>query len=132
MAIARYGDDIDAVLAQQAQRFGVGRLFDDHRIARRQQALHHQTDGVLRAVGDQHLFRLRGDALRAEDAAQRIAQRVVAAVFPVAEGLFRMAAEHRQQHFAKRLQRKHLRAADAGGEVDQPLRQRGVGVAVQP
>ncbi|MNP66621.1 hypothetical protein D3C76_1623490 [compost metagenome] len=87
---------------------------------------------MLRAVGDQHLFGTGGDTLRGQDPAQRVAQRVVTTIITIAEGLFRMTAEDRQQDLAERLKREHLGTTDASGKVDDVLWQRNIRITVQP
>ncbi|MNC58551.1 hypothetical protein D3C81_1218450 [compost metagenome] len=72
------------------------------------------------------------NALRGEDPSQRIAQRVVATVFAIAESLFRMAAEHRQQDLAELFLWENFRTADTGSKVDDAVRQRDIGVTIQP
>lgn len=76
----------------QARR-AVARVFHSHRIAVLEQHLGAQADGLLRAMGDDHLFRLAAQAARAAQVGgDQLAQTRLAGRVAVAQAVRRRVA----------------------------------------
>ena len=67
-----------------------------------------------------------------EDVIRRAPQLFDHLIVAVAAGLFTMPLQHRLHDFAKFIERKQSVIADARGKVDDPRRQRLVGMTIQP
>ena len=120
--------------AQHLQQVGVGRLLDQHGIARTQQRADHHVEPVRHALGQQHLRHLHFHALGAERGGDGLAQRRVTigmAVVGDAHGRHpaHVAQRHVQPFFIEPFARQPAAARlDGDGVVREDVRQQPGGV----